>query len=236
MRPIAMFGLVAATAIVAAIGADSARAHATGPSALFRTRIVSIAPASVPIDVRVTDGDQLRFENRGSKTLELCGYETDGCTTWVKIGPDGVFVDHHSEAYVTSADDPSAGAVPADAGSATPDFQLLRRAPAFYAYHDHRVHWMGGSALPGSIDSSDSSPQKVFDATVSFRYGGAPGTVHARLEYVGGQSWQQRNGEYLLIGAGIVVMLMVFVVDARHRRRPHAGVRAPGPATGEMEE
>jgi hypothetical protein len=137
----------------------------------------------------------------------------------VRIGPDGVYVDHHSEAYFINATGPNAGAVPDTAGDGPPDFQQVRRAPAFYAYHDHRVHWMGGSKLPASVDPSDSHAQKVFDATVRFRYDGTLGSVHARQEYIGGRSRIQRYGEMSLMGVGIVVMVAVFLIDARRRRR-----------------
>jgi hypothetical protein len=196
----------------------AAQAHG-GSTRNFRTEILSVTPSDLPVDVRVTSGDELRFENVGDGVLELCGYESTGCKPWARISPDGVFVDHNSEAYYINSDGSQQGAIPSDVGKGAPKFERVRKAPAFYTYHDHRVHWMGGASLPGSVDTSDPAKQKVFDGEVHFRYDGKPGVVKARLYYVGGQSWIGRYGEYLLVGGAVVFMLGFFVVDARRRRR-----------------
>ncbi|MCW2925313.1 MAG: hypothetical protein JWM98_2717, partial [Thermoleophilia bacterium] len=175
-----------------------------------------------PVDVRMVDGDQIRFENTGDEELTLCGYAADRCEAWAKLGPDGVFEDRNSATYFTNSEGTKEGRVPEGAGTGAPKFHRVRREPAFFTYHDHRVHWMGGSTLPPNVDPSDSSPQKVYDGKVEFRYGDTPGVVTTRLEYVGGQSWVGRYGEYVLVGAAVLAMLVVFFVDARRRRRGSA--------------
>ena len=154
---------------------------------LYRTTILSIEPEGLPIDVSMTKGDEIRFENQGDEDLVLCGYEADTCEEWVRIGADGVFVDTNSKAYFSNAEDDQLGEVPDDAGSKQ-EFERVREAPAFYTYHDHRVHWMG-RALPPGIDASDTSAQRVMDGEVRFRYGDTDGVVRTRVDYVGGQSW-----------------------------------------------
>lgn len=93
---------------------------------------------------------------------------------------------------------------------------------------DARLHWVGGEAnLPPGVDAGDPSPQRVFDVELDYRQGPAGGQIRARLEYVGGRSWLQRYGEYALLVAAVLVMLVVFLVDARRRRRAGAGVEEP---------
>jgi hypothetical protein len=192
----------------------------------YRTTILSIEPEGLPVDVRMSKGDEIRFENKGDEDLMLCGYDSAECEEWVKIGPDGVFVDKNSKAYFSNAEEDQLGDVPADAGEGAPQFERVREAPAFYAYHDHRVHWMG-RALPPGVDDSDPDAQKVMDGEVAFRYGDTPGIVKVRVDYVGGQTWVQRYGEQLIVAGGILVMVVVFALDAIRRRRRAAATVDP---------
>lgn len=184
----------------------------------YRTTIVSVEPEGLPVDVRITKGDQIRFENRGDDDLALCGYEADACEEWVRIGPAGVFVDENSKAFFSNAEEDEVGDVPEDAGEGAPEFKRVREAPAFYAYHDHRVHWMG-RALPPGVDETDPETQRVMDGEVEFRYGATPGVVKVHVDYVGGRTWMQRYGEQLIVVVGILVMVAVFAMDAVRRRR-----------------
>ena len=200
-----------------------ASAHAHGAqSGSYRTTIRSVEPADLPVDVRVV-GDQLRFENDGDQVLELCGYATDACHAWVRIGPDGVFVDRNSQAWYANRDANGGTPAPEDAGE-HPQFVRVRRAPAFYTYHDHRAHWMGGASLPANVDDHDPKPQLVYDGDIRFRYGTTDGVVRARVEYVGGRTTIERYAEPVLTGIAIVVMLVVFVLDAARRRRRRTAV------------
>lgn len=201
------------------VGATSAWAHGSA-SRDYRSTVLSVTPEGLPVDVRVVGGDQLRFENQGDKELVVCGYEKSTCEEWVRIGPDGVYVDRDAKSYYANVDRTAYGEVPDDAGK-HPNWQRVRARPPFYAYHDHRVHWMGLS-LPPNVDPSDSTPQKVFDAEVAFRYGDTPGVVKTRLEYVGGAPWWRRHLEQLIVGLAVVGMLVVFGRDARRRRRLRA--------------
>lgn len=209
--------LICAAALLA--GAQTASAHGAG-SDDYRATILSIEPDGLPVDVRIVDGDQVRFENAGDKELIVCGYgdgeRGGGCEEWVRIGADGVFVDKNAPSYYANLDELQPGPAPDDAGT-KPDWSKVRERPPFYTYHDHRVHWMG-LAPPPNVDQSSSEPQKVFDSQITFRYGDTDGVVKVKLEYVGGASWLLRHGEQLLVGGGIVAMLMVFGLDARRRR------------------
>lgn len=217
IRPIA---ILASCIVVSLVAVSGAAAHGVASND-YRATILSIEPDGLPVDVRIVNRDQVRFENGGDKLLVVCGYENgesgDECEEWVRIGEDGVFVDKNANSYYANLDSEQPGPVPEGAGEKA-DWQRVRTRPPFYAYHDHRVHWMGIAPPPG-VDQGDSSPQKVFDSEVRFRYGDTDGVINVRLEYVGGSSWLSRHGEQLIVGSGIVVMLVVFGLDARRRRR-----------------
>jgi hypothetical protein len=84
---------------------------------------------------------------------------------------------------------------------------------------EERLHWQGGEdTLPKGVDVNDSAAQQVVDVEIPIRYGDRDGTIEAHIDYVGGQSWLQRYGEYALVALAVLVMLGVFVVDARRRR------------------
>jgi hypothetical protein len=220
-RPTTTFAMLVTLLLAAPMLVPSAALGHGGMGEDFRTRILSIEPSGLPVDVRITDGDEVRFENAGDELLVVCGYEDDGaCEEWVRIGEDGVYVDRNARSYHANVDETEFGAIPQDAGTRE-EWALVRERPRFYAYHDHRVHWMGAS-LPPNVDAGDPSPQRVFDSEVRFRYGDVDGVVKTRLEYVGGSTWLQRNGERMLLGGGVAAMLVVFAVDARRRRRSGA--------------
>ncbi|MCB0878868.1 MAG: hypothetical protein KDC46_07800 [Thermoleophilia bacterium] len=217
IRPIAILCSAILVALVAAVPAWSHGSANTD----FETKILSIEPSGLPVDVRIVGGDQVRFENQGDQELVLCGYEPGECEQWVRIGPKGVFVDHDARSYFANVDATEYGEVPDDAGS-NPDWQRVRERPAFYTYHDHRVHWMGLS-LPPNVDQSKGGRQTIFESALKFRYGTTDGTVRTRLDYVGGAPWAKRHAEQLIVGFGVVAMLVVFVLDARRRRRLSGG-------------
>jgi hypothetical protein len=203
---------------VSLVAVPGASAHGSGADQ-YRTTIDRIEPADVPVKVVVEAGDRLRIENVGDKTLLLCGYDTEKCEPYARIGPEGVFVNTSSPSYYANLDLEEYGDVPEDAGSSKPAWKRLRRSPPFFAYHDHRAHWMGGKRPPANVDTSDPRVQKVNDFTINFEYGGKPGSVEGRLEYVGGQRWYTRYFEVILAGIAIGAMVAMFVLDSRRRRR-----------------
>jgi hypothetical protein len=227
-RPIALLAPLVALFVLA--GCTVAWAHGSA-SDDYRTTIVSITPKGLPVDVRIVGGDQIRFENQGDKELVVCGYERDECEEWVRISPEGVFVDENAKSYYANVDETDYGKVPDDAGTKA-DWTRVRGGPPFYSYHDHRVHWMG-TDTPPSVDTSDPTAQKVFDAEVTFRYGDTDGVVKTRLDYVGGKGWLARYGEQLLVWGGVLVMLVVFALDWRKRRAGRREQQAPAEARGD---
>lgn len=223
---------VALALLLATVAASppAAGAHGAG-STDYRTTITGIEPAGLPIDVRVSGDDQIRFQNEGDEDLIVCGY-VETCEPFAKLGPGGVYENHNSKAYYANLDSQQYGDVPKDVGTGAPDWKLVRREPAFLAYHDHRAHWMNAGTPPPNVDTGDSAAQKVNDFRIDFQYGGTAGHVTGRLDYVGGRSAVERYGEYVLTGGAVLAMLVVFALDARRRRRRGDG-GGDGEAGGE---
>ncbi|MCW2972799.1 MAG: hypothetical protein JWN72_1072 [Thermoleophilia bacterium] len=215
-RSVAITVATVAAAVLLALPLG-AGAHGVG-SKDYTTTIDSIEPKGLPIEARMVGGDQLRIENVGDEELTVCGYLSE-CEPYARLGPEGVFVNENSAAYYANLDAVQYGEVPDDAGKGPAKWVRVRREPAFFQYHDHRVHWMGGATLPPGVDKSSSDRQKVTDAKVDLRYGDTPVTIRATLYYVGGASFIDRYGEYILTGVALLLMLLVFVRDARRRRR-----------------
>ena len=212
-RPIAV-----AMICLVLLGSQASEALAHGAaSEQYRIVIDSVQPSGLPVDVRVAD-DKLRFENAGPSPLVLCGYgAATKCDPYVRIDSSGVFENRQSPAYFANLDEDAPGEVPEQLAS-KPEWKRIRSEPPFFAYHDHRAHWMGGDRLPPNVDETNPDPQLVNGFDVEFTYNGVPGVVTGRLEYVGGQTWIQRNGEGALTLAAIVAMLTAFLVDRRRRR------------------
>lgn len=211
--------LLLLTSLVALAGgrlAADAQAHGAGGDD-YEAVVTSIEPA-LPIDVELVGDDGIRFENAGDEELLVCGYEEDTCEPYVRIGPNGVFVNLNSKAYADNLEGADRNALPEGSGAGPPKWNRIRDEPAFFAYHDQRIPWISKEP-PGSVDQSKPGRQKVHDWAIDVRYGDLDGTVSGTLYYVGGQTPWSRYGELLLTGGGIVAMLAVFAVDARRRRR-----------------
>jgi hypothetical protein len=227
---------VAATVIALGIGAAVAFGHGGASSGDYRSYVTAITPKGVPITARVVQGDdQLRVENEGSDLLVIYGYELDkhgNPQEYIRLGPGGVYVNHHSPAYYLNQDrlnpKPPPKSVTADA---KPDFQRVRSRPAFYTFHDHRIHWMSPTP-PRSVDTGSTKAQKIYDWEVPFRYGDTQGTIKGRLDYVGGKPWYG-SIELVLTVLAIVAMVGILIGDAlRRRRRGHADPAGAPPADG----
>lgn len=116
-----------------------------------RSSVTAITPATPAIDVDVVGGDSfLELRARPGHAVTVLGYEGE---PYLRILPDGVTeVNRRSPAVGINRSrgggDPD---VDADA-SAPPDWRPLpaaeRAGPSTLLWHDHRTHWMGGSAAP----------------------------------------------------------------------------------------
>lgn len=212
---------------VCAVWPGVALGHGGSSGGDFRSEVTSIEPASLPLEVEMKGGDdQLRIENVGDRELVVFGYNQVGADNpdgwedpYLRIGPDGVFVNTNSTAYYQNQGRYGAE-VPEGKGErdALPKWKLVREAPPSYSFHDHRMHWMARS-VPPNVDADSPREQKVTDWEVPFRYGGELGVARGTLTYVGGKEQASSTIEFVLLAAAVGAMLVVFAVDWRRRRR-----------------
>lgn len=212
--------------IVAAGSISPALAHIANTKE-YTTVINGIEPDGLPVEARIVNGDQMQFTNQGDKTLVICGYSPVECEPYVKIEPKAVYVNKNSQAFFANRNANEYGAIPDDAGEGDPEWDKVQRDVPKHAYHDHRVHWMG-TKPPGSVDTSDAARQKITDWTVTFEYDGTPGKVTGTVYYIGGQGGLARYGEQVITGGAVLLMLVVFGMDAVRRRRRRTELATTG--------
>jgi hypothetical protein len=142
----------AAACIFVAIGlsATPASAHTIGGPrpTNYRSRIVGFAPAVPGISARIVDlGAQFELTNRTSTEITVLGYEGE---PYLRIGPNGVFENLHSQAtYINRTR--LGGTVPPlgvdTSPTAVPDWKRISSAHTA-RWHDHRIHWMSPQPPP----------------------------------------------------------------------------------------
>jgi hypothetical protein len=174
-RPIA--AVVATVAVVALVRADRAAADPPVPTD-YRSTADAIEPATDGVDAEVVGGDAF-LELRVDRGLEavVTGYQGE---PYLRFRPDGtVQRNRRSPAtYVNDSRD-AASDVPASADpDADPDWETVAHGGA-YAWHDHRIHWMG------SERPADAEPGEWTKAwTVDIEVDGRPTRINGTLALV----------------------------------------------------
>jgi hypothetical protein len=222
--------MLVAIAVFAAVHPAAVRAHA-GSGEEYRSTVTAIEPPTMPIDVVVKGGDdRLRVRSEGDKPLIIYGYEVDPKTSklhvpsneYALITPSGVRVNRNSTAWYLNQE--RYGTKVPESIPQRPDFRLEVRGVPVFTFHDHRIHWMNRTPPP-SVDPENPKPQKVYDWKVPVSYGTTQGYIVGRLDYVGGKAPGLTASQWVVIGA-LVLMVVVFVLDYRKRRRQRAAAPA----------
>jgi hypothetical protein len=199
-------GATAVVALVALVlGARPAAADPPRPSD-YRSTVDAVTPESEDVEAEIVGGDaflELRVSDGREVVVE--GY---GGEPYLRFLPDGtVERNEHSQATYLNEDRQGAVDLPAEADNeAEPEWEEVADGGA-YAWHDHRIHWMGESRPPGA-EPGDVVQEWVVPIDVD----GTPTEVQGRLELVEGISplpWA-----VLGLAGGVVVFLV-------GRRRPH---------------
>ena len=189
------------------IGARPAAADPPRPTD-YRSTVTAVDPDADGVDVRVVGGDAfLELEVAEGHEVVVQGYDEE---PYLRFLADGTVERNRlSEATYLNEDRQGAVAIPAEADNAAePDWEAVADGGT-YAWHDHRIHWMGGTAPPGA------EPGTVVQAwTVDMAVDGSPVVVSGELvmaEDVSPLPWIALG----LAGAALVVVLVV-VVGRRH--------------------
>jgi len=190
-----------ALAAVAALMISAGPAAADPPQPTdYRSSITSVDPDPEGIDVRIVGGDAfLELEVDEGHEAVVQGY---GEEPYLRFLADGtVERNRRSEATYLNEDRQGAVSLPDAADNAAePEWEVVAD-DGTYAWHDHRIHWMGGTAPPGA------EPGKVVQEwTVDLTVDGTPVAVAGELVMAEGVSplpWIALG----VVGAALVVVL-----------------------------
>lgn len=216
--------LSAAVATLLVVAAGPALAHGRGSDATNYDSRVTDAPPIDGLEWRVYGGDELLWvENRSGEALIVYGYEDE---PYLRIGPDGVWENRNSEATFLNQDRLARVTVPESVDTEAPPEWVQVSSQQRYAWHDHRIHFMGVGMHPRVTDPGVRT--EIMDWTVPFNLGGEDMEVAGELEWVPGPSpWP-----WLLIGLAVSLPALLGLrtqpVEGRWPglARPAAGVLA----------
>jgi hypothetical protein len=205
--------------ILLAITASPASAHTiSGPKpSNFRSRVISVTPPAPGVDVSIVDlGAKVQLANHTNNEVLVLGYEGE---PYLRVGPQGVFENLNSAATYLNAT-VKGGVVPSDVNTdptAPPRWKKISDGNTA-RWHDHRVHWMGGS-LPPQVVAQPDQFHPIGVGQITFEQNNAKHTIAVALDWVPGPSpvpW---------IPVMVVGFVGAFVLVAfMHRERLLAGV------------
>jgi hypothetical protein len=211
--------------LLLAVSATPALAHGRASDTSNYTSRITSAPALPGVRWKIYNGDEfLGVENTSRTELAVPGY-TPG-DQYLRIGPEGVFVNQNSQAVYLNQDRYMRVQAPPGVGpDAKPNWVKVSSTPR-YAWHDHRIHYMSFGLPPQVRDKGQLT--RIFGWQVPFAYGGQQKELSGELLWVPGPSpWPW-----------LVVALLVVAVPALLglRRRPSSagtwtGLIRPAAAT-----
>src|SRR5215216_2476845 len=207
--------IVALLAALAFAPASAAHPRSKGYARGFQSKILSVRPEVVGLEVVVVDADdRLRVSNKSGTNLVVLGYDGE---PYLRIGPDGVYRNERSPAAYLNRDRFARISVPlrADPG-ATPEWRHVSPRPA-WQWHDHRIQWMGAGP-PAQVRSAPKQTHAIFRWNVPGRLGDRS----CRRRRPAGLRAAVRRRDVGRRGGGRR--------HQRDRRRPGARVHASAPA------
>jgi hypothetical protein len=216
------FALLASLVFVPAAAAHPrAKGYARG----FQSKILSVRPEVVGLDIRVVDADdRLRVSNKSGAELVVFGYDNE---PYLRIGPNGVYRNERSPAAYLNRDRFARVSVPLEADpGATPEWRHVSPRPA-WQWHDHRIQWMGAGP-PAQVRNAPKQTHAIFSWNVPGRLGVEPFSVTGRLDYVPpskGRTSAALVAAVVITGVAAVLALALMLV---RMRRGEEAVVEPG--------
>jgi hypothetical protein len=193
--------------LLLALGAGPAGADPAGPSD-FRSEVTKIVPRVEGVRARIKGGDTyLQVLVAKGHEVVVEGYLGEPYVRFLKDGT--VQRNVRSEATYINNNRKGTGTIPPEAKDpkARPVWKQVGSGGRF-AWHDHRVHWMGDASPPvarGSYVPGAYAPWRV------------PITVDGRAATIEGSLRYERSMSPLpWIAAGLVAAVLLAVVGRRH--------------------
>lgn len=218
--------LVTVLVSVALLVADAtpALAHGRASDTTNYSSRITRAPDLPGVRWKIYNGDEfLGVENTSQTELAVPGYIPGD--QFLRIGPEGVFVNRNSEAYYLNQDRYSRITPPAEVGpDAKPDWVKVSAAPR-YAWHDHRIHWMSPVLPPQIRDPGQLT--RISSWQVPFAYGGQQHELGGELLWVPGPSpWP-----WLLAALPVVAIPALLGLRSKPQSGGWPGLIRPAAAT-----
>jgi hypothetical protein len=214
--------VAALSAAALASMAPAAWAHKADPD--YLTEVRAIEPATEGITVTVVNrSDQLLLQNTSGTDVVVHGYEKEA---YARVLADRtVQVNTNSPAFYLNEDRYGTTKPPAGVtASSPPKWKTLDRSGRF-AWHDHRMHWMGKGRPPQVKDPGVRT--RIYDWSVPIEVGSETGAVSGTLWWTPAPGGGVPLGA-IIVGAALVMALSVMVIVVRRRR-----AAAPPAASGE---
>ncbi|MBY5163993.1 hypothetical protein [Salsipaludibacter albus] len=171
--------------LVLVVTAGPAAADPPGPTN-YDSEVVAITPQVDGLEVQVLGGDAfLQVRNPGGHEVGVPGY-AEG-EQYLRFDPDGsVWVNLRSATHWQNSARYSIqdSEVPADAGPGQPPRWEQVSDDGTYAWHDHRIHWMSPSSLPGEVDPTSTDRQVAYEWPVPLVVDGETVEVVGTLTWV----------------------------------------------------
>lgn len=213
----ALVPLLAGTAVIVLLAVPADAHGRTGHAGPWHSEIVAVAPIDgVRWGIHGND-EQLWVVNESGRDLVVLGYDEE---PYLRVGPEGVFVNRRSPATYRNRSRSDAGALPDVVDpAADPDWRRVSGGTA-HAWFDHRIHW-DEPELPRPVAAAPARQQVVAEWVVPFRFGGG------RLPVFGELSWipQPAGWPWLALGAAAGALAL-----AGLRRRDRRRALAPAVA------
>jgi hypothetical protein len=156
---VALVALVSVAALVTLARAEPAAADPPRPTD-YRSTVDAIEPTAEAVDAEVVGGDAfLELTVAPGHEVIVTGYQGE---PYLVFRPDGtVERNRRSPAtYVNESRDAGAEAPPAADPEAEPDWETVA-GDGRYAWHDHRIHWMGADRPEGAEPGEWTRPWVV---------------------------------------------------------------------------
>lgn len=213
-------GAAAVALAVLCAAAPAALAHEGNPN--YRSEVRAIAPALPGLEARVLNyDDAIELVYDGERPLVVEGYRGE---PYLRFNRDGlVEVNRRSPAAYLNEDRFAKVELPDRADHrARPSWAQVAENGR-YAWHDHRIHWMGEGTLPPQIEG-EGERTKVFDWDIPMASAGRPVAVRGTLTWLGKEEGGFPVAAGLTLGGALVggALLVVLV----RRRRSRAGAPA----------
>lgn len=197
------------TGVLVVLGAAPALADPPGPTS-YEATVVGVDPMIDGLEVRVLGGDSfLQIVNDGHEVV-VPGY--DGQEQYLRFDRDGtVSVNLRSVTHWQNEDRYAASPVPPGTGPDMPPQWVEVSDDGTWAWHDHRIHWMSPTTLPGQIDPASSQPQEALSWPVELMVDGQPVVVNGIL------TWLPPASPLPTIVAAVALVAVGAVVARRDR-------------------